>query len=85
MDEERVKWEHLGHLALSYSFIGVALVIKVFHIPERWFPKTFDMFGASHQLFHLITTTGAIISHEYVMSMLRNGSFPSVWGSAGRS
>lgn len=77
--EEKVKLEQLGHLVLSYTFIGVALFIKVLHIPERWFPKIFDLFGASHQLFHVITTTGAIISHNYVMDMLRNGSFPSIW------
>ncbi|KAL0482855.1 adiponectin receptor ADIPOR [Acrasis kona] len=73
--ESTLRWRHLRHIGVSYIFVSLGLIIKVFHLPERWFPKTFDMFGASHQLFHFITTAGAIVSHHYVMDMMREGIF----------
>ena len=30
-------------------------------IPERWFPYTFDIFGASHQIFHVAVMVAAVI------------------------
>lgn len=29
-------------------------------IPERWFPYSFDIFGASHQIFHLAVIIAAL-------------------------
>ncbi|OAA63222.1 Hly-III-related protein [Akanthomyces lecanii RCEF 1005] len=34
-------------------------VIYVSRIPERWFPNKFDLFGASHQIFHLAVIVAA--------------------------
>ena len=31
-------------------------------IPERWYPGRFDLFGASHQLFHF-AVVAAVIAH----------------------
>ncbi|KAH6675656.1 hemolysin-III channel protein-like protein Izh2 [Halenospora varia] len=31
-----------------------------FKIPERWCPRTFDIFGASHQIFHVLVVLAAV-------------------------
>lgn len=51
----------LGAKYVMYSgatYIGGAL-IYVAHIPERWSPYTFDILGASHQIFHVCVLFGA--------------------------
>lgn len=50
-------WEYLGGGAV---YIGGAL-IYVFRIPERCYPRRFDLFGASHQIFHICVVLGAYI------------------------
>jgi len=40
----------------TYIF-GACLYVA--HIPERWSPRTFDLLGASHQLFHVCVLLGA--------------------------
>jgi adiponectin receptor len=41
-------------------YIGGAL-IYVFRIPERWYPKKFDLFGSSHNIFHFAVLIGCAI------------------------
>lgn len=51
--------------ALSY-FIGLAIfnfsgaAIYAIRIPERWYPTTFDILGASHQMMHVLVMCGAL-------------------------
>ena len=50
---------------VSY-FIGLGLlnftggVIYGLRVPERWYPKRFDIVGSSHQIMHLLVMCGAI-------------------------
>jgi adiponectin receptor len=56
-------------MSLSY-FIGLAVVnftgaaIYATRIPERWFPKRFDILGNSHQLMHVLVLLGGIIQER---------------------
>ncbi|KAF9891381.1 hypothetical protein FE257_004237 [Aspergillus nanangensis] len=63
-------YEQLDRQAgLRYYYAeGVVLLLGVFfyatHFPESRRPKRFDIWGASHQLFHLMVVAGALI-HLY--------------------
>ena len=52
-------------------YIGGAL-LYVFRIPERWYPKTFDNFGSSHQIFHLAVVAGCAIHFNESMRLFLN-------------
>lgn len=41
-------------------YIGGALLF-VARFPERYFPRTFDLLGSSHQIFHVAVIAGAAI------------------------
>jgi predicted membrane channel-forming protein YqfA (hemolysin III family) len=41
----------------------------MFHVPERWFPGKFDIWGQSHQLFHILVLIAAFVSY-YGISVL---------------
>ncbi|KAI2623832.1 HlyIII-domain-containing protein [Hypomontagnella submonticulosa] len=49
------------------SFLGLALInftgaaVYAVRIPERWFPKTFDLLGQSHNWMHVLVLTGALV------------------------
>lgn len=43
------------------SFIGAA--IYCVRIPERWYPRLFDIYGASHQIMHVLVMFAAL-SHS---------------------
>ncbi|WFD18015.1 hypothetical protein MCAP1_000227 [Malassezia caprae] len=47
--------ESLGakYVMLSGAAYIFGACLYVAHIPERWSPRTFDLLGASHQLFHM--------------------------------
>jgi adiponectin receptor len=58
----------LGHLVLLFGFSHIvfrhvmvvlllyaaAFAFYVLRFPEKYFPKRFDLFGASHQIWHLL-------------------------------
>lgn len=44
-------------LSGGFIYIGGALVYG-FRIPEKCFPKTFDLIGSSHQIFHIAVLGG---------------------------
>ena len=52
-------------MAISY-FLGLGLlnaigtVVYAARIPEKWFPKTFDIYGSSHQIMHVLVACGAL-------------------------
>ncbi|KAI0383100.1 HlyIII-domain-containing protein [Hypomontagnella monticulosa] len=49
------------------SFLGLALInftgaaVYAMRVPERWFPKTFDLLGQSHNWMHVLVLTGALV------------------------
>lgn len=52
-------------MSLAY-FIGLGVlngtgtVIYTARVPERWYPKTFDLVGQSHQTMHVLVICGAL-------------------------
>ncbi|KAI4217775.1 MAG: hypothetical protein L6R36_009275 [Xanthoria steineri] len=51
-------------MSISY-FLGLAVLnftgasIYAARIPERWYPRTFDLWGSSHQIMHVLVVCGA--------------------------
>lgn len=50
-------WQALVSLI---SFATIGFLFFNLRIPERWFPKTFDIIGYSHQWWHLFAVIGAL-------------------------
>lgn len=52
-------------MSLTY-FLGLGLLnftgaaIYAARIPERWFPRVFDIYGSSHQIMHVLVICGAL-------------------------
>ena len=52
-------------MSVSY-FLGLGLLngsgtmIYASRVPERWFPRVFDIYGSSHQIMHVLVICGAI-------------------------
>ncbi|CAL8086655.1 unnamed protein product [Calicophoron daubneyi] len=44
---------------LQFMFVLPSGLLYVSHFPERWFPGKFDVFGHSHQIFHVLGALGA--------------------------
>ncbi|KAF7906232.1 hypothetical protein EAF00_000511 [Botryotinia globosa] len=52
-------------ITLMLNVLGAtAYAIK---FPERWFNKTFDLFGASHQLFHMMVVLAALVYSKAIL------------------
>lgn len=49
------------------SFLGLAVInfsgaaAYAARIPERWYPRTFDLLGQSHNWMHVLVLTGALV------------------------
>ncbi|CAJ2506398.1 Uu.00g005280.m01.CDS01 [Anthostomella pinea] len=49
------------------SFLGLAIInftgaaVYAMRIPERWFPRRFDLLGQSHNWMHVLVLTGALV------------------------
>ncbi|KAG2378789.1 hypothetical protein C9374_007937 [Naegleria lovaniensis] len=60
----------------SFSLLAFAMVIRVLKFPEKFFPYTFDIVGASHQLFHSIVALSPILNHlDLWESYIENDQF----------
>jgi len=46
--------------------------------PERWFPRRFDCFGASHQLMHVFVLVAAV---TYAVAVVKAFDFHHEQGS----
>ncbi|KAH8902288.1 hypothetical protein BR93DRAFT_972682 [Coniochaeta sp. PMI_546] len=49
---------------ICHTFCAATYAIE---FPERFFPRTYDLFGASHQIFHIMLLAGAI-TYTYALS-----------------
>ncbi|KAK8062977.1 hypothetical protein PG997_015074 [Apiospora hydei] len=47
---------------------GVGVVMYAFKIPEKWHPKVFDIFGASHQIMHIMVVFAALAYSQAVLA-----------------
>jgi adiponectin receptor len=39
---------------------GTGTAIYTARIPERWYPRRFDIYGSSHQIMHVLVVCGAL-------------------------
>jgi len=46
-------------LTLLFNTIGASAY--AFKFPEKWYPRRFDIFGASHQLMHIFIGIAAVM------------------------
>lgn len=46
------------------AFYILGCFIYIFRFPERRFPGKFDLFGSSHQIWHIFVL-GGILSHHF--------------------
>ena len=53
-----------------FFFIG-ALIYSL-RIPERYYPRTFDFLGSSHQIMHVLTMVGMAIHINASLTMYHN-------------
>jgi len=59
-------WELQNQRGSVEYFIGLGLLnatgtaIYAARIPERWYPRTFDIYGSSHQFMHVLVALGAL-------------------------
>lgn len=49
------------HLLLMYACIVAGGAVYCLRIPERWWPGAFDIWGHSHQLWHVFSLVGAVV------------------------
>jgi len=54
----------LAYVILMGAIYLAGAAIYLYQVPERWFPGTFDIFGNSHQLWH-IAVAAAIVAHYF--------------------
>lgn len=58
----------MGWMATS-NLVGAA--IYACRVPERWAPRVFDVYGASHQIFHVAVMVAAWIHYDGLLAAFR--------------
>ena len=43
------------------------MISPKFQFPERWYPKRFDLLGASHQIMHVMVVAAALAYTQAVL------------------
>jgi len=59
----------LGWLILMGSLYVLGAIVYASRIPERWFPGKCDIWGHSHQLFHLLVIAAAFVHYHGISEM----------------
>ncbi|KAK2602374.1 hypothetical protein N8I77_008913 [Diaporthe amygdali] len=56
------EWNRVGLGWVLWTVVcdGVGVVVYGLKFPEKWFPRRFDLFGASHQLMHMFVVLAAL-------------------------
>lgn len=78
-------WETMNQQTSLIHFLGLGLlnftgaVIYAARIPERWFPRVFDIYGSSHQIMHVLVICGAL---SYMTGLIKALEF---WRLSGDS
>lgn len=67
-DSENFQFVAIKTLLGGFAFLMGALAY-VFHFPERFSPGTFDYFGASHQILHILDVVGILIFYNNSVNM----------------
>jgi adiponectin receptor len=68
---------YLPHLDLYYWIFGgilyiVGATIYMLRLPERFFPGLFDIFGSSHQIFHIFIVIAAVMTYYAALQSFYN-------------
>ncbi|KAM7218914.1 hemolysin-III related domain containing protein [Rhypophila decipiens] len=50
----------LGWIGMLVTCNGIGCVAYTIKFPERWFPRRFDIWGASHQVMHVMVVLAAL-------------------------
>ncbi len=59
------------------NFLGLGILnltgaaIYAARVPERWFPRTFDIWGSSHQIMHILVVMGALSFERGLLGCVR--------------
>jgi len=65
----------LGGIYGMFLLYAAGIVIYALHVPERWFPGSFDYVGCSHQWWHLFVFAAPLMLYCRAMEVaLRHGS-----------
>ena len=68
----------VGAVIYAASMPACFCIANVYHgtdmiqVPERWAPYKFDMFGASHQLLHVMVMVAAAIHYWGLLEAFTN-------------
>jgi len=81
-------WETQNErMAVSY-FVGLGLLngagtaIYALRVPERWYPRMFDIYGSSHQIMHVLVALGALSHATGLLKAFDNWNGPKAVGGA---
>ncbi|KAK7994934.1 hypothetical protein PG990_013707 [Apiospora arundinis] len=58
----------LPWIGLTVACNGFGVLVYAFKIPEKWFPRVFDIFGASHQVMHIMVVFAALAYSQAVLA-----------------
>ncbi|KAI1391691.1 hemolysin-III channel protein-like protein Izh2 [Hypoxylon trugodes] len=70
--EEQSHRVGFGWIGATVLFDGTGVIIYATKFPERWYPRVFDIFGASHQVMHIMVLFAAL---AYTMAILQAFDF----------
>ncbi|CAG9809118.1 unnamed protein product [Chironomus riparius] len=59
----------LGWLILMGFLYILGAMFYALRIPERWFPGKFDLWGQSHQIFHVLVIVAALVHYHGISEM----------------
>ena len=56
-------------LALGGAIYMLGAIIYALRIPEKWYPKKFDLIGSSHNIHHVCVIIGCVIHFNSSMNL----------------
>ncbi|XP_034127184.1 adiponectin receptor protein isoform X2 [Drosophila guanche] len=59
----------LGWLILMGLLYIIGALLYALRVPERWFPGKFDIWGQSHQIFHILVIAAAFVHYHGISEM----------------
>ncbi|XP_022214522.1 adiponectin receptor protein isoform X2 [Drosophila obscura] len=59
----------LGWLILMGLLYIAGALLYALRVPERWFPGKFDIWGQSHQIFHILVIAAAFVHYHGISEM----------------
>lgn len=59
-----------SRILLGYLSYGLGVVVYISRFPERFWPGTFDIFGSSHQIWHIFVLMGAYFVHSGLLNYI---------------